>query len=261
MSDLKTQLAPYKERSRYHRTEALEAMDEGDQVQADRDFAAAAAAMSEAIDYVKGLGAPDPESKEPANEAEIIMATQLADCWGILGGVHRAHGPDYWEDAISAYDNGNRYESSTRFNILNTYNRVNRLVVRILKDPDLLSEPPPFVTDIGSDKKTMRELLSEADHEIERQLRAGRTDRPWALADLAMVRLLGGLPNVDLALNDLDASTDETFPYESTLKVIRELVARRLPMHDSIISVGERLRAKLPPMLQGERLSSQSVTA
>lgn len=262
MSDLKSLLAPFKQKSRYHRDDALEAVNDDELEQANKDFKAAAAAIIEAIDYVKTLGAPDPKSQEPASEAEIMMARELADCWGILGGVYRAHGREHWADAIAAYDEGNKYESSTRFNILSTYNRVNRLVLRILKDPNLLSSPPPLVSNTEPDNKTMSELLSEADSEIERQLRAGRTDRAWALADLAMVRLLGGSPKVEVALNDLDASTgNDLFPYESMLKVIRELVAQNLPMHDHLISVGERLRSKLPPMLRGERLSSQSMTA
>lgn len=263
MNDLKSILEPFKKRSRYHRNEALDAQHDGDFEQAEQDFTAARAAINDAIKCLVDLGVPDPESTERASEAECLIAAQLADCWGILGGVYRAQGDNYLEDAKKAYDEGNKYESSPRFNILNSYNRVNRLVVRVLKDPNLLSEPQPVVNDIeGPDKKTMRELFSETDAAIEQQLVAGRSDRPWALADLAMVRLLGELPNVDIALKDLDESTsNDPFPCESMLKVLRELIARNLPMNDKLISAGERLRTKLPPMLQGEPLASHSMTA
>jgi hypothetical protein len=262
MSELMSVLEPLKRRSRYHRNEALEALKEDDPDQAAEDFAAAREAINDAINRLKALGAPDPASSERANETEIVIAEQLADCWGILGGICRAQGDDYLSDARDAYDEGYKYESSPRFNILSSYNRVNRLVVRILKEPELLYDPPPLVTDIDVPEKTMVQLLSEADMEIERQLVAGRRDRVWALADLVTVRLLGSLPKGNVALNDLEESTgNDTFPSESMLKVIRELLKRPLPMQDDLVYVGERLRAKLPLILQGEALASQSASA
>ena len=262
MSDLKSLLESFKKRSRYHRVQALEALKKDQKERAEKSFNASRAAILEAIEKLETLGVPDPQSSEQAGEAEILMAKELADCWGILGGIYRAQGRDSWSDAIKAYDDGYIYEASTRFNILSTYNRVNRLVVRILKNPDLLSVPPPVVEDIKPPtKKTMPELLSETDNEIERQLREGRTDRVWALADLAMVRLLGDSPNVNVALDDFDKSAgNDVFPYDSMLKVIRELVDRNLPMQHRLISTGERLRARLPRTLQGEPLS-QTATA
>lgn len=261
MSDIMSVLKPLKDTSRYHRNEALEAVRELDLELANENFDAARAAINEAINYLKSLGVPDPESNQRASEVEITIAEQLADCWGILGGVYRAQGFEHLSDAKNAYDEGNKYESSTRFNILSTYNRVNRLVVRILMDPDLLSDPPPVVDDIPEPvKKTMPELLSETDTEIERQLVAGRMDRIWALADLVMVRLLGDSPKVEIALNELDESPgNKTFAYESTLKVIRDLVERKLPMRDKLISTGQKLREKLPVTLQGEPFAESMV--
>ena len=263
MNDLKRVLDAFKRRSRYHRDAALEARKDKNSTLEDEEFNAAIAAINEAIESLQALGVPDPQSTERASEAEIVIANQMADCRGILGGIYRAQGRHSWSNAIAEYDKGYIYESSTRFNILSTYNRVNRLVLRILKDPKLLSDPAPIVENIeGSFSQTMPELLSETDNEIERQLRNGRTDRVWALADLAMVRLLGNSPNVDVALDDFDKSAgNDVFPYESMLKVIRELVAQKLPMQSNLISVGERLRAKLPLSLQGKPLSLQSVTA
>lgn len=263
MSDLKSVLDPFKRRSRYHRDAALEARQDNNSQREAEEFGEAVEAIRKAIEELEKLGVPDPASPERASEAEIVIAKQMADCRGILGGIYRAQGAGSWSDAIAEYDEGYKYESSPRFDILNTYNRVNRLVVRILRAPDLLSQPLPFVEDIDkSTKKTMPDLLSEADNEIERQLKAGRTDRVWALADLVMVRLLGGLPNVDVALDDFDKSAgNDVFPYDSMLKVIRELVVQNLPMHQTLVSTGERLRAKLPPRLQGDPLFPQSATA
>jgi hypothetical protein len=261
MSDINDVLDPLKDSSRYHRNQALKALAENKPELANKNFDAARAAINKAIDHLKTLGAPDPDSTVRASEVEITIAEQFADCWGILGGVYRAQGNEYLSAAKDAYDEGNKYESSARFNILSTYNRVNRLVVRILIDPFLLSDPPPVVDDMpGSVKKTMRELLSETDTEIERQLGAGRSDRVWAIADQIMVRLLGDSPKVDIALNDLDESAgNKTFVYDSTLKVIRDLVERKLPMQDKLITTGEQLRAKLPATLKGAALAESMV--
>jgi hypothetical protein len=255
MSDMTKELEPYKLRSRRHRNRAIKALEDDLAEQAAVEFKRSREAMNQAIQYLQELGAPDLESEKQASEGEIAVAEQLADCWGILGGVCRAQGD--LEGAKEAYDNGYTYESSKRFNILNTYNRVNRLVVRILQTPELLCDPSP-VTDIAeTDKKTMSELLRETAEEIERQLREGRQDRAWALADLAMVRLLGGLDGVDITLSALDeGSANDPFPYHSTLKVIRELAQRELPMRDKLVAVGERLRQKLPQTMQGEPLAS-----
>jgi tetratricopeptide (TPR) repeat protein len=259
MSDLMNELESLKRRSRYHRKEALEAIKEGDNEQAAEEFESAREAIRVAIRRLEDLGVPDLSSPRRASEAEITIAEQLADCWGVLGGVYRSEAN--LNEARNAYDEGYKYESSKRFNILSTYNRLNRLVVRILQNPDLLSESSSQVVDI-EEPATMRQLLRETDEEIERQLREGRRDRPWALADLAMVRLLGRLDTFDLALNALDASSaNDPFPYDSMLKVIRELVNLHLPMQDELIIAGERLRARLPQILQGDSLPSESVPA
>lgn len=258
MSDLSNELESYKVRSRRQRNKALKALEDKDTAQAAREFEKSREVINAALRYLQDLGAPDPKAEGLTSEGEIAIAEQLVDCWGILGGVYRAQGN--LGGAKDAYDDGYKYESSKRFNILNTYNRVNRLVVRILQNPELLSDPPPVLADIEEREKTMPELLGETADEIERQLREGRQDRAWALADLAMVRLLGGLNGVDAALNSLDeSSANDPFPYHSTLKVIRELVQRQLPMQDKLIAVGERLRQKLPQTMQGEPLASTSL--
>lgn len=262
MSALSEELESYKLRSRRHRNRALQARDEErDDARAASDFAKAVAAMREALRYLEEIGAPDPEAKELPSEGEIEVAEQLADCWGMLGGVYRAQGD--LEQSKLAYDSGYRYESSKRFNILNTYNQVNRLVLRIILNPELLADVPPLVTDgADNEKRPMLDLLHDAADEIERQLREGRRDRAWALADLVMVRVLGRLDGIDGALSALDESSEgDPFPYQSTLKVIRELVQLNLPVRDKLLVVGERLRQRLPDTMQGKPLVSTASSA
>lgn len=256
MSDLANEVETYKVRSRRFRNRALTAIEEGDAEQARMAFEKSRGAIKEALRYLQELGAPDPEVGAEGSESETEVAKQLADCWGVLGGVWRAQGE--LASAREAYDKGYRYESSRRFNILATYNRVNRLIVRILQNPELLADPPPLITDMEEhERKTMPELLGEAAEEIKRQMHAGRQDKAWAAADLAMVRLLGGLRGVDIALNDLEeSSVNDPFPKHSMLKVLRELAARQLPMKDDLLAVAEQLRGNLPPTMQGDPLIS-----
>lgn len=254
MSDLVSHVESYKLRSRRLRNKALKTLEDGDAGQAAAEFRESVRVMEDALEYLNEMGAPDPELGESASEGEAEVAEQLADCWGIIGGVYRAQGR--LADAKEAYDKGYVFESSRRFDILNTYNRVNRLVVRILQRPELLSDPPPAVADIpGHEGRTMPSLLSETAEEIERQLGKGREDRTWALADLAMVRLLGGLDGAAAALKALDESSiNDPFPYHSMLKVVRELAEVRLPIADKLVEVGEHLREKLPDSMRGKPL-------
>jgi hypothetical protein len=253
MSLLAAKIEPYKRRSRRYRNHATDAAAQGQHEVAREHFTRAADTLREAIDYLNGLGAPDPRPAAPASDHEVELAQQLADCWGILGGVYRAAGE--LSAARDAYDCGAGYETSPRFGILNTYNQVNRLVVRVMERPELLSPAAVDVDMPGRETAHMAQLLRETGDEIERQLREGRADRPWALADLAMVRLLAGQPGVESALAALaESSANDVFPFESTLKVVRELAGRSLSMQDRLVEVGEWLRMRLPEHLRGEQI-------
>jgi hypothetical protein len=256
MSGISAQVEPCKLRSRRHRNRALQALEQNDVDRARHEFRAAVTAMEDAVGYLKALGEPDLVSVAPASELEMELAEQLADSWGMLGGVYRAACD--LEHAIESYDQGFTWEGNARFGILSTYNRVNRLVVRILRDAGVLQPPFRPVPDLPDGRGlTMPELLLEAREEIRRQLSAGRKDRAWALADLVLVSVLGGLDGVETALHSLEgSSTNDPFPYHSTLKVIRELLKLDLPCRDRLVEVGEAIRARLTvPEMRGEPLA------
>jgi tetratricopeptide (TPR) repeat protein len=249
MSNAAAVAEPFKLEAQRHRKNALKAQASGDHALAAREFELAVAPLREAIHRLESIGAPDPDAPGPASEGEREIALQLADCWGMLGGVYRTAGDLH--AAREAYDSGARYESSPRFNILNTYNQVNRLVVRVLHRPALLADPAPPVDGLPGGE-SLPELLARAAAEIDRQLNAKREDKAWALADLMMVRVLGGLEGAEEALAELDTNVSDVFPYQSALKVIRELVDRELPMRDHLVRIGELLRYRLPAHLRGE---------
>ena len=89
---------------------------------------------------------------DTANAAEwkATLASELADCHGLLGGVARrwALEPDtdpdkrleHLRDSVDAYDKGyDKFEANPEYGLANTYNALNRLLSRLLVDPGLLA--------------------------------------------------------------------------------------------------------------------------
>ena len=189
------------------------------------------------------------------------MAEQLADFWGIQGGLYRSRGsalPDGsrsgdLETAIQAYDRGARYESSKRFGLLNSYNTVNRLVLRIIQKPDILNAGET----VPGEKKPMVDLLEEAAKLIEGQLDKGRTDVAWALADLAMIELLCDGIDLEPILEQFDEATvTDKYPLESMLNVIRDLLRAGIRPRGRFVQTGEQIRGKLPEPMKGPALGT-----
>jgi len=262
MPSLSKALDDYKEEARYHRNRALKALEEGDHERAQSEFAQARACVKKALTYLEELGKPELSVSGKASEAEAEVAREFSDCLGILGGIYRSEGK--FKQAICKYREGYQYEANERFNLSSSYNRVNYLIVSILDDPTLLMASGPATEVDPQHKRTMRELLGEADETINQQLSKGRPDRAWAYADLALMRLLRGEEEARVhdALQGLERASDESrdkyFTYESLLKVIRDLAQKPLPVHDGLVAVGEWLRKKLPPGKRGESFSVRS---
>src|SRR5262249_46554782 len=106
--------------------------------------------------------------------------------------------------AITAYDQGFAYEGEKEFAIPDSYNRVQRLVVRIIDNKNELREPNDLemivvpeqktVLDALRQKSTVFEQLREAKEAIHEMLHVTKTAEGdlWREADLALVRLLLG---------------------------------------------------------------------
>ena len=252
---LGSELEPFKLRARRHRGRMLKALESADRESAAAEFKQAKAAIDEAFELLKRYPAPEIDSTRPAGQGERAVAQQLADFHGILGGLYRSRGDKSENDleaAIEEYDKGSRYEMSERFHILNSYNLVNRLVLRILTDPTLLISKKPVERG-----KNMDHLLDEAAGKIEEQLGNGRDDVQWALADLAMLELLQEKGDVKSTLDELyETAKTDPYPLQSMLGVIRDLLRHDVPLQKRIIEVGEHLRSKLPESMKGEPLTS-----
>jgi hypothetical protein len=86
------------------------------------------------------------------------IADELADCWGNLGGVERrwafelAGDPplrlEHLDRSIAAYDEGYHYEQMDPRR-RSTYNRLNRLIVRLLRNPQILARDRDASADAG----------------------------------------------------------------------------------------------------------------
>jgi tetratricopeptide (TPR) repeat protein len=154
------------------------------------------------------------------------LAAELADTYGIVGGVQRRWGlslspidPDrqrHLSDSADAYDKGFRYEERLGPNEASTYNRINRLVGRVLLDPQVLQA--------GGDPNLDGEL-QKAEEIVTEQLRSIRQRDPWAYCDLGTIRLLRGKADALDAFHALDRLRPRppTFVYESTLATIEQL--------------------------------------
>jgi hypothetical protein len=161
-----------------------------------------------------------------------LMLESLSQTLGSLGGTHRDAGN--LVRAIARYDEGNEIEKERRQSCgaRDSYNLLQRLVVRLLY---------PAVEDEATasallKKPSFAKELFDARQEIEDQVDAGRTDS-WALADLALVRFLCG-DDAGPAIEDLDRRKSEGSFYESAYAVTTALIKEGL-------GAGEPLGARL----------------
>jgi tetratricopeptide (TPR) repeat protein len=136
------------------------------------------------------------------SETDKEHAQRLYQCLGSLGGTWRDAAelePDTrkkqsnWNQSITCYDDGYKIESGTNelypdFKFCDSYNLLQRLVVRILREPRCL---------VDGDKELGRGLnvpkeLANAEREINNQLDGPRKEDAWAMADLAALLILHG---------------------------------------------------------------------
>jgi hypothetical protein len=109
------------------------------------------------------------------------MALELADCWGMLGGLERRWALDSASDraqriehlqrSIEAHDNGYEYEKGSLSRGTGIYNKLNRLLVRLLRDPELLTP------DEKAAERTMN-VRTELE-EVARELNQHANDNVW----------------------------------------------------------------------------------
>src|SRR5262245_55654114 len=97
--------------------------------------------------------------KQLWRDSAKAAARVLGDCFGIRGGaLRRMH---KLPAAITAYDQGFAYEGEKEFAIPDSYNRVQRLVVRIIDNKNELREPNDLEMIVVPEQKTVLDALRQ----------------------------------------------------------------------------------------------------
>jgi tetratricopeptide (TPR) repeat protein len=132
------------------------------------------------------------------------LKVELADCWGIKGGILRRSGR--LPEALDAYKTGLEFEFG------DSYNLTNSLVLELLINPARLRE--------------LKTEIEEARAEVERQIQH-RSRQWWAWADLGLLAVLAG--QEDRALNaysQFSATGARASDFDTTISVLEELSAK-----------------------------------
>lgn len=177
------------------------------------------------VSLERGLRALRRQRNDYSTEVCRVLEALSQSC-GSMGGTYRDAGN--LERAREYYDKGNGYEEERRRNCgaKDTYNMLQRLIIRLLINPGLLDDEG-FVAE-----------LKGVGEEIDRQRLAGRDDS-WALADAVLVEFLSGA-DAEKAIDDLESGQAGAPFYESTFNVVAALVAEGLGKGHEL---GRRLEA------------------
>jgi hypothetical protein len=140
-----------------------------------------------------------------SNVCSVLEA--ISQSYGSLGGTWRDAGD--LEKAQSFYDRGNDYEGERRekCSAKDTYNMLQRLIIRTLRNPELANDPE------------FRKVIDEVRVEIEKQKRSDS----WALADLALAQFLCGT-SAEKVIQDLEQGHAAATFYESTYNAVTALI-------------------------------------
>jgi hypothetical protein len=204
-----------------------------------KGYARAISDLEEAITVAQaGLG------ESAAGEVRSQLASELSDCYGLVGGVERRWADEFKGDesvphlkaSIRAYDEGFRFESDPEYGIVNSYNLLNRLLVRLLLRPEALAVHDAVRLDPKIPPVNLTEEFKKAAVVIREQLAGPRRGNYWAEADLALIEVLLGRSQPAAAYAGFIALSPPDFAYVSALAGLRPLAKLPIP---SALSLGE----------------------
>lgn len=183
------------------------------------------------------------------------MAEELADCYSLLGGVERrwALGAESSEEralhlleSIRAYDRGWAFESDEKCRIVNSYAMVNRLVSRLLLDPDSLTAVGETIFGGGVQPLNIRNSLLDAYQRIVQQMSGLRREDYWAAADLALVNLLLEKEEAPMAYAGFLAKSPPDYAFKSVLEVLGPLAALDWPLSARLMEASAYVKRHSP---------------
>jgi hypothetical protein len=212
-------------------------------------------------------------SRENASPDERALVGALAECYGVRGGIYRSAGKA--SKAVESYDRGQKFEAHEANRVDNSYNLIQRLLNRVLVEPQSVGADPWRV--LGADMwKELREAQETLFKQItgtrgsdpwatpSKQLTGTRGSDPWAAADTLILVILMSPQSDDLSV-ELDSAwqglmrlNPGRFLYESTLRTLKDVrnsletvaeASRSISWHtvrEAIEIVIGRLKDKLP---------------
>ena len=143
-----------------------------------------------------------------------------------------------WQ-SISAYDNGYDYESDPMLGNTSTYNRLNRLISRLLLNPERLAANGSATNQRLDDKINLRTELETVRADIEKQ----ESDSVWTAADLALLDVILGHKDAASAYAGFERKNPPDFACQSALDVVAPLATLELPTATELKSAERRLTA------------------
>jgi tetratricopeptide (TPR) repeat protein len=157
------------------------------------------------------------DQREERNES----ARKLADCYGREGGIYRRKGR--LQEALESYRKGRDIEQDPKYEITDSYNLTNSLVIPILLDP-------------GNLEAIQGDFLRAAEI-VNKQVRGKRRDQWWAWADLGLLALLSRQPELALrAYQQYPSTGARSSDYASTIAVLQQCHDRLEPMDPGVAS-------------------------
>jgi hypothetical protein len=187
-------------------------------------------------------------AKQP--DSRKTVASELADCYGLLGGVERRWAlqstrqsnerREHLQDSINAYDEGFEYEDDPEYSFVSTYNALNRLLGRLLLDRGLLA-PEALATGLRGDRFSVRTALERVAAKIQTQNR----DDYWSQADVAVIDLILEKQSAVAAYAGFVAKRPPDFAYQSAIDGLSPLIDADLPMVAELERAREHLKARL----------------
>lgn len=166
---------------------------------ADRDFEDYGEAIEKIKRAVKLLEIEIPTA-QPEYRQELER--QLADCYGIWGGLLRRM--EDFNASIAKYKEGLKYETD------DSYNLSNSIVVSIILDPTQL--------------ETQRENIRSGIQTVQQQVEGPRKSQWWAWADLGLFQLLVGEWDAAIrAYAEFDNAGARAADYDSHIAVLNDL--------------------------------------
>jgi hypothetical protein len=170
------------------------------------------------------------------SDADKEYGLKLYQCLGSLGGTWRDLAElavedvaknDCWDQSMKYYDEGHAIESGTHdryanFGFVDSYNLLQRLVVRVLRAPRCLESQS---TELGHGLNVPQELAA-AERIVNEQLAepdGARKNDAWAMADLALLLILRGHTREE-AWRKFAESNRSSQAYESNHRAFAALV-------------------------------------